>query len=80
MVLKRLHLHTISCLHDIIKEREDAWNAISDMQCKIEKEEAFPEEPCQASPFILPPFLSGQPGILPYDFYLFSDPVYQASR
>ena len=32
-----------------------------DMQLKLEEK----EETWQASPFILPPFLSGQPGILP---------------
>ena len=59
-VLKRLHLHAISCLHNLLR-REDTWNAMVDMQCKLEEE----EEMWQASPSYSTPLLSGQPGILP---------------
>ena len=53
-VLKRLHLHAISCLHNLLR-REDTWNAMVDMQCKLEEE----EEMWQASPSYSAPLLSG---------------------
>ena len=54
-VLKRLHLHAISCLHKIIKERRYFGSTMVDMQCKLEEE----EETRQASPAYSTPFCWG---------------------